>query len=179
MNLTTVISTDVDDKKRRKVKVRRFGNDDVQNQLAVSPSGIDAAPVEDMVALYSPTSSQEDPVIIGYITREQKAKAGEIRIFSTDADGVEQIAFHFLNDGTVEMGGDADNLVRYRELKSAYDQLRDDLNNLIAQYNAHIHITTATVGPTAVPGVISPTTSTGTPSTADMSASKIDELKTS
>lgn len=48
-------------------------------------------------------------------------------------------------------------------LASKVDDLQSNLNDLITAYNNHIHTTTATVG-TGPVGVISPTTSTGTPS---------------
>jgi hypothetical protein len=74
-----------------------------------------------------------------------------------------------VNDGT-------DFAVQYTALKSAFDTLKQDLNNLVTAYNAHIHITTATVG-IGPPGVIAPTTSTGTPSAADMSSAQIATVK--
>lgn len=86
-------------------------------------------------------------------------------------------------DGKIAANGDevklmdgTDFAVQYTALKSAFDTLKTDVNNLITAYNSHIHITTATVGATAVPGVISPTVSTGISSTADMSGSKIDKV---
>lgn len=72
----------------------------------------------------------------------------------------------------VALNGNTNFAVKYTELKTAFDQLRTELNSLIALYNAHIHVTTATVGASTTPGVISPTVSTGTPAAADMSASK-------
>ena len=77
----------------------------------------------------------------------------------------------------LELNGNADYAVRYNELKTAFDQLKSDLDSLVTTYNAHIHITTATVAATAVPGVIAPTVSTGSPSTADMSGAKVDKVK--
>lgn len=80
--------------------------------------------------------------------------------------------------GTVlELQGNADFAVAYTDLKLAFDQLKTDLNALITAYNAHIHVTTATIGPGPALGVISPTVSTGTPSTADMSGAKISDIK--
>lgn len=88
---------------------------------------------------------------------------------------------YFRNDGHItfkigdQEGGDF--AVRFNELKAGYDELKQDLNDLISLYNAHIHITTATVGPTPVPGIIAPTVSTGTPSTASIDDSKIPEIE--
>lgn len=72
----------------------------------------------------------------------------------------------------VQLNGNTNFAVKYTELKSAFDTLKTDFNNLVTAYNSHIHITTATIGAGATPGVISPTATIGTSSTADMSASK-------
>ena len=66
-------------------------------------------------------------------------------------------------------------MVRFSELETGFNELKDDFNNFISTvYNTHIH-----------PGVLSggastsPTPSTGSSSSADISAAKIDEIKTS
>lgn len=156
-----------------------MGTDDVQEKNEVSPFGVDSNPIKDMIAIYAPTSEIGSEVIIGYINKNQIADIGEMRIFSTDADGVEKISIHLRNTGQAEIGGTGDNLVRFNKLNDSFEQLKSDFNNLVTLYNSHIHITTATVSATPVPGVISPTLSTGTPSAADMSLSKINELECS
>jgi len=86
----------------------------------------------------------------------------------------------FKNNDTVwEINGNADFAVRFGALETAYNQLKSDFDTFVTTYNSHIHITTATVGPTAVPGVISPTVSTGSPSTGDISGAKVDNIKVS
>ena len=116
--------------------------------------------------------------VVGYFNANQKAEVGEFRTFATDADGVEQFYTWMKSNGTMEIGGSVDNLVRYSELETAFNQLKQDFDSLVTAYNSHIHITSATVGPTPVPGVIAPTTSTGQPSSADITMSKIEEIKT-
>jgi hypothetical protein len=81
-----------------------------------------------------------------------------------------------VDDDTVEINADTDFAVQYTALKDAFDELKSDFNSLVTDYNAHIHVTTATVS-TGSPGVIAPTTTTGTPTTADMSGSKIESIK--
>jgi hypothetical protein len=80
------------------------------------------------------------------------------------------------SNGNAVFHGGSDTAVAYTDMKSAFDTLKTDLNSLITAYNAHIHITTATVsaGP---PGVLAPTTSTGTPTTADMSGAEVATVK--
>jgi len=101
---------------------------------------------------------------------------GETKVFSTDEDGNEVAGTNFKDDGTQEINGKEDFAVRFLELETAYNQLKSDHDDLVDLYNAHIHITTATVLIGAV-GVISPTTSTGSPSTGDISDAKIKTIK--
>lgn len=178
MNSVTVISSIVKSGVRF-VKFLRFGKKDVQQMRQIGPYGTDANPIEGTVAIYSPTTEKGKAVIIGCVNKNQKSEPGEHRIFSTDDDGVEQIALHLKNNGTAEFGGDSDFMVRFSEMESAFNELKADFNSLVVSYNSHIHITTATVGPTAVPGVIAPTPSSGSQSTADISGAKIEEIKTS
>jgi hypothetical protein len=58
-----------------------------------------------------------------------------------------------------EYGG----MVKIQETVDALNRLETKVDDLITKYNAHIHITTATVGATPTPGTIAPTTSTETP----------------
>lgn len=66
----------------------------------------------------------------------------------------EQDLFKF-NDGA--FGG----LIKISDLETKLNNLVTEINALKDLYNNHIHITTATVGASPTPGVISPTTSTG------------------
>jgi hypothetical protein len=161
----------------RVVKFLRYGLNDVQTANQVGPAGIDSAPIKDLIAVYSPTTKTGNKVLIGYISKNSIAESGEIRFFSQNDQGAEQTFLYLKKDGTIEIGGNTDNAVRYSELKTAFDTLKADFNSLVTAYNAHVHITTATVGPTPVPGIIAPTVATGTPSSADITASKIDEIK--
>ena len=79
--------------------------------------------------------------------------------------------------GIIELNGNADFVTAFTDMQTAFNTLKTDLNNLITAYNSHIHITTATVGASATPGIISPTVAIGTPSTADMSGAKVDTVK--
>lgn len=176
MNVGKVISTSVKDGFRF-VKMLIFGRDDVQDVHEVSPYGTDANPIKDITAIYAKTGSRGETICIGYVNKNRLSDVGEHRIFSTDSDGEVQMFLHLKNDGTAEFGGDADFMVRYNELETAFDELKSDFNDLVNSYNSHIHTTTATVG-TGPVGVIAPTTSTGSKSTADITPAKIEEIKT-
>jgi hypothetical protein len=71
----------------------------------------------------------------------------------------------------IELNGNTDNAIYFSYMKTAYDQIVTDLNNLITAYNSHIHsgVTSggATSGIPTVPGI---------PSTADMSGAKNNKV---
>lgn len=153
------------------VKFLRMGRDDVRETEQVTPHGFESVPVKDLVALYATTGQDGDDVIIGYIKREALVDVGESRMFSTDSDGNEQFSIHLKNDGTAEIGGNTDFMVRFNELKAGFDQFKSDFNTHVSNYNTHIH--TAPGGATSTPSSIS------NPTGANIDAAKIDEIKTS
>lgn len=175
INVTKVISNSIKSATRF-VKFLRMGKSDVQECRQVAPYGDDSSPIKGMAAIYAKTGEVGKPVIIGYVNKNQIADVGEKRIFSTDADGKVQMFLHLKNDGTAEFGGDADFMVRYNELESGFNQLKIDFNDLVTKYNSHTHPYVGLA--VSAPGVTSPTPTTGAPSTADISASKIAEIKT-
>jgi len=169
INVTKTISTSIKNAVRF-VKFLRMGKSDVQECRQASPFGIDSAPTKDMAAIYAKTGEVGKPVIIGYINKNQISEAGETRLFSTDENGTVKIALHLKNDGTAEIGGNSKNMVRFQELETGFNTLKTDFNNLVIAYNLHIHPSSS--------GTTSPTVTQGTSSTADISGSKIDEIKT-
>jgi hypothetical protein len=176
MNFTTVISTTFDSLNRLKVKFLRMGKSDVQECLESSAYGTDSNPVKDMVAIYTPTGENGKNVIIGYINKNRLAEIGEHRIFSTNDQGVLSTYIWLKNDETMEIGGDADFMVRYSVLESAFNDLKGTVNDLVSAFNSHMHATAAT-GPPSIPTPI-PSSIPAIPSTADISGAKIDEIKT-
>jgi hypothetical protein len=172
VNIVKVISTEITDLSQRLVKFLRLGRSDVRTALEVGPFGIDSNPPKDTVAAYSDTMVKGQSVVIGYVNTRQDADVGEVRTYSVDGSGNVVFYTWLKSDGTMEVGGDSDNMVRYSELESAFNQLRDDFNNFVnTTYNLHQH-PTAAVGPPSVP------TLTGTQSNADITGAKIDEIKT-
>lgn len=78
-------------------------------------------------------------------------------------------------NGDVILNGDQDSAVAYTDLKTAFDQLKSDVNDLVTAFNAHVH-------PTAAPGPPSPPTPVpgsipATPSAADMSGAEVNNVK--
>ena len=153
-----------------------MGKSDVQECRQVAPYGSDSNPVKDMVAIYAPTGEDGKNVILGYVNKDQIADVGENRQFSTDENGDLSFYLHLKNDGTAEFGGNTRTMVRYQELESAFNQLKSDFNTLVTAYNSHTHPYVG-LAP-AAPGNTTPTTSSGSTSSADISGAEITEIKT-
>lgn len=180
LRISTYVSSLVD-RGFRRIKLLINGSVDVQPTYQSMPFGIDGVPPNNWRAIYSSTGEKGRNVIVGYINQNQLSalNAGENYVYSTNDAGDKVEAFiKFLNDGRLQLLGSGDFLVRFNALETGFNQLRSDFNSHLTNYNGHIHLTTATVGATATPGLISATTSTSTPSTADISGSKIDDIET-
>lgn len=161
LNLVKIISTRIDQGKRL-IKFLKMGINDVQEMNTVQPFGIDGNPRKDMIALYAPTGEQGKAIIIGYINKNQVAAVGETRLYSTESDSdTEKFYIHLKNDGTAEVGGDSDFMVRFTTLESGFNQFLSD-------HNTHVHV--GNMGaPTAPPTI---------PSSATIAGAKITEIKT-
>ena len=194
MILSRVISSAIEQGKQF-VKILGWGKDDVKTVQSVFPFGIEGNPLPGYRAIYASTAAKDKKILIGVLFENSVADVGELRLHSEDSDGNEIASIHLKNngdieivgngsstinlreDGIIEINGDSDYMVRFSELESAFNTLKSDLNSFILTYNSHIHITTATIGASATPGVIAPTTSAGTSSSADVSGAKIDNVK--
>lgn len=163
INFTTVLSSLVE-AGRRIIKIRRYGKDDVQQQPASAPYGIDSNPIKGMTAIYARTPEDGKAVIVGYINENAQADPGELRLFSTNQNGVEQTFIYIKNDGKIHLGGSIDNLIRHAVLNLILQQYTTDINTELAAISAAI---------TGVGG-----TYVVTPITLDISDAKIDQLKT-
>jgi hypothetical protein len=74
-------------------------------------------------------------------------------------------------DVQIELNGNTNFAVKYTELKSAFDQLKQDLNSLVSAYNGHTHpVAGVMTGPGSVTSAV--TVAQGSSSSADMSSSK-------
>lgn len=178
MNLSKVSSTKIVDLFRR-VKVKIFGSNDFKTVYESMPFGVDSVPQEGNDALIVSTGDDSKRCVVGYISKNQleSLEAGETRLYSLDPSGDLSRQMILKGDGTIEIGGDSDFAVKYNELETAFNQLKADFDSLVNAYNAHVHTTTATIG-TGPVGVIAPTTSTGAASSADITPSKNELIKT-
>lgn len=90
-------------------------------------------------------------------------KEGESCLYNNFTEKIELLEKLInLKGETININGDSKQLVTHAELNSA-------LQDMLSQLNSHTHTTTATVGSSPAPGVISPPTS---PSSIDISSSK-------
>jgi hypothetical protein len=182
MQLTKIISTEIDSLTRRVIKFLRYGLKDTRTAEQIGPYGVDSNPIKDMVAVYTLTGTKGEAVIIGYINKNAIADVGENRIFSTDANGEVKATIHLKNTGVTQMtgtsweiGGDAKNLVKFQELETAFNSLKQSHNDLVSAFNAHMHPTAGTGAPSPpTPGAGIP----AQPATANISGAKIDNIKT-
>jgi hypothetical protein len=147
----------------RILKVLGYGNTALTADEC-SPAGIDSSPVKNMVAVYSETEEAGDRILIGYFNKNVLAAPGEIRLFSLNP-GNGNLSFYawLKNNGTMELGGNENNIVRYTPLESGLNEQ----DNLINTELEKIAIAIGLLGGSYVPGTIS----------TDISTSKINEIK--
>nr|WP_299067207.1 hypothetical protein [uncultured Allomuricauda sp.] len=148
--------------KKRILKVEQFG---AKTAVEVAPFGEDSSPLKNMTAIYSKTAESGEPIILGYINKNQVSKSGEKRLYSLNSDGSISFYIHLKNDGTLEMGGDSDNLIKYTPLDTALK----NQDNLINIELGKIAIAITTLGGMYTPDTIN----------TDISQSKLDNIKTS
>jgi hypothetical protein len=169
MQITTVISTALDSTKRLLVKVRRFGKSDIQTPYQSNPFGLDSNPIKGMKAVYSATDESGKNVIVGYLNSDQLSEVGETRLYSTDSIGAVKTYVWIKNDGTIEIGGNADYAVLFNKLKIEFNKLKTNFNNHITEYNTHTHL--GVQAGSGVTGITTPSTNNNT--------SNIDNAKNS
>lgn len=160
-------------------------NGKTMNAVLVLPYGVSAnAPRGANAVLLSNNGSTQDVIAIPFYAenRFRDLKEWEVQIGNYKVKS----SIHFKDDGTlvidspgnVEIQGNSDFAVAFNDLKSGFDQLVDD-------FNTHIHATTATVGATSTPGIVStpslvspaPPVPPPDPSTASIDAAKIDNIR--
>jgi len=86
---------------------------------------------------------------------------GEYRIYSTDESGTLKAEIFLKSDGSIQINKGTDFAVAFNNLKSGFDQLKQDHNNFLL----HVH---GSSGTPPIPPAI--------PSTASIDASKVAEV---
>lgn len=184
--ISKIISTEIN-KSRLLVKILGKGSADVKKVENVSPFGLETNVPKGYSAVYANTGNKENKILIGIFHTEVLTAVGESRLFSTDEDGVTVFDIHLKNDGTAEIGGNSDNMVRYSELEAAYNQLKDDHDDTVEKLNAVIALLQGNSLPPWVPvtndgGAALQVAAQGlqdaSESTGDIEPAKIEEIKT-
>lgn len=117
----------------RKIKALLFGKIDVKTLYESMPFGDDARPPKGFRAIIAPTNEKGKMVVIGYINTKQleSINPGEKRIYATDETGQNLSSFVLCkNDGTIEINGNVDFMVRFGPLAESINEIKDDINNL-------------------------------------------------
>lgn len=165
------------EKARRRIKVLVRGKSDVQTDNEGMPFGVDSIPPVGWRAIHLETGEKGKTIVIGYINELQLEGlvSGEFRIYSLDPDGVLSTSIFLRGDGTMEVGGDVDFMVRFNALKTAFDELKSDVNSHISNWNSFAGAYVP--GSPTVTGLPPTATSSGS-SSADIDPAKIAEIKT-
>ena len=149
---------------KRIFKILQYG---AKTAISTSVFGDDSFPPPGVTAIYADTAENGESIIIGYLIsgNNQLSDVGEKRLYSLDENGDLSFSIWLKNDGTFEIGGNADNAVRYQKLDDALQAQKTAINAELAKIAAAINA--------IVPGSYVPTLIT-----IDTSAAKIDEVKT-
>lgn len=163
MNLVKIDSFTFDTVKRRVLKFLRKSRN-AETATDASPFGYDGAPIKDMRAIYMASGEKGKDVIVGYLNTNLKAAAGEVRLFSLDANGEQSTLIWLHNNGIIDLGGTADNAVRYAKLNDAVTQH----NAQVVAELGKISTAIANLGGAYTPGAV----------TFNIAQAKITEIKT-
>lgn len=145
----------------RMLQVELSADDDIQSVEMIRPGGDDFSPpdgtrvfIVQVGPAYKLSLGVDDKV-------EPQAAKGDHWLYAIDGAGDAASIIKLIGNGTAEILGDTDFAVRYSALETAFNQLKSD-------FDTHVHS-----------GVTSGGSSTAvtTPSTADITGAKINEIK--
>ena len=140
------------------IKIIRFGNNDILTANPVNNANVDSTPIDTGVAIFAETSNNSEPIILGYINENNTADKGEITIYSQNSSGARMIELKIKNNGTIELGGNVDNIMKYGIFNSI-------IQTFINQINTQLVTACALIPYTWVPV------------TADFSTAKVNNVK--
>jgi phage gp45-like len=167
---TTIEENQDSSKKFIMLEVEESEGDDLQDVQLVSLSGIKSRPepgervyILDFGGGLKIGICVEDNI-------EMDKEEGERDLYATDG-GSRKAALTLLKNGNAVINDGDDYAVRFSELESKFNELRDFVNDFITTtYNLHNH-PTAPTGPVSVPS------SLGSASTVDITPAKIDTVR--
>lgn len=165
----------------RKIKFRRFGREDIMKAYLGTAFGDDYVPSIGKVVQISTTNSNENLIICTVRKADETLKAGEKLTYSTDKDGVVKARIYLRNDGKIEIKGSEvifkdgeDFAVRYTQLESEFNELKEKFNDMVQSWN--LFAGAYTPGGPSTQG-LPPTASTATQSAADITKTKVESIK--
>lgn len=175
-----VLKTSLDNFGRRIVQALFMGGitngkGDVRTPLQVAPFGIDSNPTKDKRGLYVTTQTIGKYYTFGYLNTDQMAEPGETRIFSTSTSGQLQAYVWLKSAGNIlELNGDDNWAVKFNELKTEFNSLKQTVNTNASVFNAHTHILALSAGT----GTAAPSVTQEQSSTANIDNAKNTKIKT-
>lgn len=120
MKLLRIVGTSYNTLKQLVVKT--IGAKATYTAEEYSSWGVDSRPPNGTTALYTRTEADGDEAIIAYLIKNRLAEVGELRLFSTSANGTLQTYIWLKADGTIQLGGVSNGgLVKIDNLKTQYD----------------------------------------------------------
>lgn len=148
-----------------------FGADVVETCVLYENIGNNNYPLPDDEVAVS-LSNGQNTILAVFRPIPDDLKAGEQVIYSRDSSGTIQANIKFKNDGEINLNDGDDFAVKFNELKTAFDTLKNDFNTFVkTSGNVHTHIC-------AAPGVASATPlPIGKETTSDMSNAKVEKVK--
>lgn len=154
---------------RLMLQVEITDSNDIHTVEFMSSAGVDTNPANGSKVLIVDVGSAYKIAIAADDNIEPSSEEGGNGIYSVSSGAIAAF-INLLSGGTIEINGNNDFAIRFNEMKTAFDELKADLNTFIGVYNGHNH-------PTAPSGPVSPPSAPGSSSTADMSGAKVDEVK--
>ena len=115
----------------RFIKAQVVSSYNARNVPQYGPAGLDSAPVAKTLAATTPTATKGADIVIGYQNLNQIAQPGETILYSQDADGVYKATATMRTDGSIELLGTGDFLIRYTAFDTAMQAYLTDLNAAI------------------------------------------------
>jgi len=171
MIVSRYISTSTSENKRFNTIVC-FGTDNTNSMQGynVAPFGFDSVGVQNMQCVFSDTSNNRYPIIVGWLNTSVVAQEGESRMYATNSGGSVVGYVYLKNNGELNLLGDSNWAVKYTELATQFNELKGKFNDLVTAYNVHTHPLST--------GTSSATLTQATQSTADITQSKNERIKT-
>lgn len=140
VDIGTVVGSEVKKNKDGDDDVRilqvEFSNkDDVQSVELFPGSGEEVSPMPGDKVIVVDLSPSYRIAVSSNCYKVPEVDFGEKMIYSYDENGIPLSHIIMHDDGNVEIQGDGDYAVRFNELKSAFDELKSNLNDAIQRIN--------------------------------------------